>query len=600
MSGSETEPPEITARLKLRALVRVARYKPWKTAAIAVLSIAAAGLEAIGLSFILPIVELADGGEVSSDEADGLMLIFVTAYEFVGVDLSLETVVIGVSLVMLVRFSASFCASWARKALQKDYRRYLTKETFERTMDARVAYFDTKGSDDIINAVITQTKYGSNVLTQSLSTLERSVMALAYLAIGLYLAPLLTLLMVVVLGCITYLVRNVIEPGYVVGKRVADANEELQNTVQSGIQGVRDVKVFRMNDEVASGFRSAINRYVEASVRLARNKAFIDNAYQFSLAVSLFVIIYLALAYSPITLGELAVFLFAMFRLAPQASTINSLVYTLEGNLPHLVRTFEYIDTVEDRREPSGAESPPARIERIEFDDVSFAYGNEPVLRGIDFEAGRGEFVAMVGPSGAGKSTIASLLARLYEPDSGEITANDRPISRFDLGEWRSKVSMVRQNPFVFNDTLRFNLTIGARDATESEIRRACELARVDEFLQELPEGYETVLGDDGVQLSGGQRQRVALARALLTDAPIIILDEATSDLDSHLEADIHEAIEETADRTIVAIAHRLSTVSNADRIYTIEDGRVVERGTHRELLSDDGMYASMYASQRA
>ncbi len=600
MSGSEGGSPEITARQKLLALARVARYKPWKTAAIALLSIAAAGLEAIGLSFILPIVELADGGDVSPEEADGLMRAFVTVYAFVGVDLSLETVVIGVSLVIFVRFSASFCASWARKVLQKEYRRHLTKRTFERTMDARIAYFDTKGSDDIINAVITQTKYGSNVLTQSLSTLERSVMALAYLAVGLYLAPLLTLLMVGVLGCITYVVRNVIEPGYVVGERVADANEQLQNSVQSGVQGVRDVKVFRMSDEIESGFRNAINRYVEASVRLGRNKAFIDNAYQFSLAISLFAIIYLALAYSPITLGELAVFLFAMFRLAPQASTINSLVYTLEGNLPHLVRTFEYIDAVDERSEPSGEEPPPERIDRLAFEDVAFGYGDEPVLRGIDFEASRGEFVAMVGPSGAGKSTIASLLARLYEPDSGRITANDRPIDRFDLGEWRSKVTMVRQNPFIFNETLAFNLTIGARDASESDVRRACEVARVDEFLHDLPDEYETMLGDDGVQLSGGQRQRVALARALLTDAPIVILDEATSDLDSHLEADIHEAIEETADRTIVAIAHRLSTVSNADRIYTIEDGRIVERGTHRQLLADEGMYASMYASQRA
>ncbi|WP_373189149.1 ABC transporter ATP-binding protein [Halolamina sp.] len=600
MGDSDDDLRGMSTRQKLRALLRVFRYKPRETAAIAILSVMAAGLEAIGLSFILPIVEIANGSIEARGQTDGLMNVFVTAYEFVGVPLSLETAVMGVAVVMFVRYSASFFASWTRKILQKDYRRHLTSETFVGTMDARVSYFDTEGSDDIINAIITQTKYGSNVLTQSLSTLERTVMALAYLGIGLYLAPMLTLLMVVLLGCITYVVRNVIEPGYVVGRRVADANEQLQNSVQTGVQGVRDVKVFQMGDEVKSGFRKAIDRYVAASVRLARNKAFIDNAYQFSLAVALFSIIYLALAFFPISLGELAVFLFAMFRLAPQASTINSLVYTLEGNLPHLVRTFEYVDRVEDKQEPVGEESPPERIDRIEFDDIHFAYGNDPVLRGVDFEANRGEFVAMVGPSGAGKSTIASLLARLYEPGSGHITVNDRDIDGFDLSEWRSKVSMVRQNPFVFNDTLEFNLTIGARDATREELDRACELARVDEFFDGLPQGYNTVLGDDGVQLSGGQRQRVALARALLTDAPILILDEATSDLDSHLEADIHGAIENTTDRTVVAIAHRLSTVSNADRIYTIEDGHVVERGTHRELLSDDGIYASMYASQRA
>jgi subfamily B ATP-binding cassette protein MsbA len=355
-----------------------------------------------------------------------------------------------------------------------------------------------------------------------------------------------------------------------------------------------------MDDEVRTRFRDAIDRYVSASVRLARNKAFIDNTYQFLLAASLFSIIYLALTFFPISLGELAVFLFAMFRLAPQASTINSLVYTIEGNMPHLVRTFEHVDTVDGLREPSGDKAPPDHIDRIAFEGVEFAYGDEPVLSGVNFEAERGDFVAMVGPSGAGKSTIASLLARLYEPDSGDITANGQSIASFDLGEWRSEIAMVRQDPFIFNETLEYNLTIGARDATPEDVDEACKMARVDEFLTEMPDGYDTVLGDDGVQLSGGQRQRVALARALLTDTSLLILDEATSDLDSHLEADIHESIEEAADKTIVAIAHRLSTVSGADRIYTVEDGHIVERGTHGELLSDDGMYASMYVSQQA
>jgi subfamily B ATP-binding cassette protein MsbA len=479
MAGSDDGGANITGRQKLRALVRVARYKPRRTLAIAVLSVAAAGLEAIGLSFILPIVEIAEGGASSTGSTEGIMRVFVAAYDLVGVPLTLETTVVGVSAVMLVRYTASFLASWARKILQNDYRRHLTRRTFEGTLDARVSYFDSMGSDDIINSVITQTKYGAAVLTQSLSTLERTVMALAYLSIGLYLAPELTVLMVLLLGFVTYLIRNVIEPGYVVGGRVADANERLQNTVQRGVQGIRDVKVFRMDDEVVKRFRAAIDRYVSASVGLARNKAFIDNAYQFLLAVSLFTIIYLALTFFPISLGELAVFLFAMFRLAPQASTINSLVYTIEGNLPHLVRTFEHIDTVDSLREPSGDGAPPDRIDRVAFEDVTFTYGDEPVLRGVDLEAERGEFVAMVGPSGAGKSTIASLLARLYEPDSGRVTADGRPITEFDLDAWRAEIAMVRQDPFIFNETLEFNLTIGARDATEAEVREACETARV-------------------------------------------------------------------------------------------------------------------------
>jgi subfamily B ATP-binding cassette protein MsbA len=193
-----------------------------------------------------------------------------------------------------------------------------------------------------------------------------------------------------------------------------------------------------------------------------------------------------------------------------------------------------------------------------------------------------------------------SLLTRLYNPDEGAVTANGTRIDRYDLREWRERVSMVRQQPFIFNDTLRHNLTVSNRDATEREIREACRIAQVTEFLDDLPEGLDTPLGDDGVRLSGGQRQRVALARALLKDADVLILDEATSDLDTALEADIQQRLEATeSDRILVVIAHRLSTVRNADRIYAMEDGRVTEAGPHDSLVEADGTYADLYTAQR-
>jgi subfamily B ATP-binding cassette protein MsbA len=191
------------------------------------------------------------------------------------------------------------------------------------------------------------------------------------------------------------------------------------------------------------------------------------------------------------------------------------------------------------------------------------------------------------------------LLARLYEHDAGEIRANDIPIDEFDIDGWREQLSVVRQSPFIFNDTLRYNLTIGNRDVTDAELDRVCSIARVDEFFEELPNGYDTMLGDDGVRLSGGQKQRVALARALLEDADLLILDEATSDLDSNLEQDVQRAIEAMdRDYAMITIAHRLSTVQNADRIYTMDDGEVTEVGTHSELLDNGGQYEELYTIQ--
>ena len=236
----------------------------------------------------------------------------------------------------------------------------------------------------------------------------------------------------------------------------------------------------------------------------------------------------------------------------------------------------------------------------MEFDEVWFSYdGEEDVLRGIDFEVEKGEFVAFVGQSGAGKSTIVSLLARLYDYEQGEVRANGIPIEQIDVDEWRSQITIVRQSPYIFNDTLEYNLTIGNREAEQSEIERVCEIARVDEFLDDLPAGYDTMLGDDGVRLSGGQKQRVALARALLEEAELLILDEATSDLDSNLEKDVQDAIEAMErEYSIITIAHRLSTVENADRIYTVDNGQISECGTHSELITNDGPYAELYTIQ--
>jgi subfamily B ATP-binding cassette protein MsbA len=209
------------------------------------------------------------------------------------------------------------------------------------------------------------------------------------------------------------------------------------------------------------------------------------------------------------------------------------------------------------------------------------------------------EFVAFVGQSGAGKSTIVSLLARMYDPDDGEIRADGVPIDEYEIEAWRERIAVVRQQPFIFTDTLENNVTIGNRDATRRDVERVCKIAKVNEFVDDLPNGYESQLGDDGVRLSGGQRQRVALARALLKDADFLVLDEATSDLDSNLEKEVQAAIE-SMDREygIIAIAHRLSTVKNADRIYTVDNGEIIESGTHQELLEEEGDYAELYTIQ--
>ena len=586
-----------------RALWDVVQFAPGRSALILLLSVVAAGLEGLGLGFILPIVELARPGGTSPEEASGLLGAFVRVYETIGIPFVLEYVILGVVVAMALRYFTSFLVGWLRVDLQYDYTRALKTEAFEAALDARVRYFDREGSDEILNAIVTQATYAGRTIMRIVQLLETGLIAAIYLGVALSLVPLLTVLTLGLLGAITYVVRFVIEPGYVVGDRVAEANERIQTAVQAGTQGIRDVKLFGITGDLFEQFRVSIDQQVSASVTMKRNQVGINNVYQFTSAVTVFVLIYLALSFASLSFGELGVFLFAMFRLAPRVSTLNDLYYALEGDLPHLVRNRRFADRLERNREPdSDSEPVPETVDRVAFDDVTFAYSEDegPVLRDVSFEVDRGEFVAFVGQSGAGKSTIVSLIPRMYEPDEGGILADGTPIDAFDVDEWREHVSVVRQNPFIFNDTLRYNVSLDGSVSRE-EVERVCEIARVTEFLDELPDGYETVLGDDGVRLSGGQQQRVALARALLNEADVLLLDEATSDLDSNIEQEVQAAIE-SMDRNyaLVAIAHRLSTVKNADRIYTVENGRITDVGTHDELLADDGLYAELYATQRS
>lgn len=596
------EESDVSRREQLDALIRVAKFRPLLTISIIGGGVFAALIEGIGLSFIAPIVEIVQSSGNPEAEGDTILQLFVSFYDLMGIPFTLGSVIIGVSLILTVRWTITFLVRWLRDALLVDYIREIQKAAFDNALDARISYFDQEGSDDILNAIVTQAEYAGKTIRFVIHFLEQGFMTLLYLAIAFVLAPYLTIFAIVFLGGFSLFFRSIVEPGYELGDEVAEANEDVQEAVQAGTQGIRDTKLFGLKGEMYNNLLEAVNQFADSSIKLRRNEQAIRCFYSLLTAVSVFALIYLAINFANLSLSALGMFLFVMFRLGPIASNMNSILYKIENNLPHLVRTQQFIDELKANHEPNLDDVPvPDEVAHVEFDSVDFSYQgqDDEALSNVTFECEKGEFIGFVGQSGAGKSTIVSLLVRMYEPDSGTIRANDRPIHQMNIDEWRSKLAVVRQSPYIFNNTLRYNLTIGNRNVSEDRLNEVCEIAKIDEFLLDLPNGYETELGDNGVRLSGGQKQRLAIARALLKNAEILVLDEATSNLDSNLEKQVQRAIESMErDYMIIGIAHRLSTVKNADQIYTVDDGEIIERGKHNELLNNGGQYAELYAIQ--
>lgn len=294
-----------------------------------------------------------------------------------------------------------------------------------------------------------------------------------------------------------------------------------------------------------------------------------------------------------VSVAELAVIMFSFYTAMPLISQVMTLKNSLSNFFPSYEQVNNLMNIARKTEQPSGKVIFSKVKSNIIFENVSFKYpGQDQLLEGINLVIPRGKMIALVGKSGAGKSTIIDLILRFYDPDAGAILIDDVNLNTIDVHLWRKKLGYVPQDSFLFNISIRENLLWAKSDASDQQIQKTCKMANVDEFLAEMPEGLDTIVGDRGIRLSGGQRQRIALARAILREPEILILDEATSSLDSHSEKLIQQAIEEIANQTtVVVVAHRLSTVVNADRIYMIENGKVIEEGSFTQLCNSKGRY---------
>lgn len=500
----------------------------------------------------------------------------------------------------LASYASSYGMQWVGRGVIADMRAQL----FGHYLRLPSSYFDQRKSGDLISVITFNIDQVAIAATNAVTILVRdSLTALALLGLMFYHSGPLTL-MVLLIGPVVGLVISRISRRYrKISKNVQNSMGSVTHITQEIIDGQRVVKTFGGHEYEKNRFHGINSNNRQQFLKMASTEAASVPFIQFLAASALATIIFLATrgdTSSIASAGAFVSFITAMLLLMPTLKRLTTVNASLQRGIAAAESVFEILDNSPEV--DSGTKQPDHIRGDVQYQNIEFSYAasSEPVLKDISFEMSAGETVAIVGRSGSGKSTLVNLLARFYDATKGSILIDGHDIRDYSLAGLREQIALVSQHVTLFNDTVARNIAYGQLEKIkESRIVAAAEAAHAMEFIKELPDGIDTLVGEDGLNLSGGQRQRLAIARALLKNAPILILDEATSALDTESERLVQQGLEKLMEnRTTLVIAHRLSTVENADRILVLDNGQRVEYGTHQELLAQNGHYASLYRMQ--
>ncbi len=481
----------------------------------------------------------------------------------------------------------------------------IRNDLFHAVQRLSVSYFDDRATGELLSRMGSDVENMERILIDGVEHLIVAGLTLVGITLMLFVLEwrlaLVALIPIPALTLIALFFTRRLHAAYKIVRQKLGA---LTAFLQDRLSGIRETMIFNRQEYEAKRFSEHNRALGEGSLAVARMWAYYSPSMSTLASMGTVLILgfgsFLATS-GQITVGELVAFIAYAGLFYTPINQIHSINQMLQNAMVASERVFELLDTPSKVTEPMVPITLPHRLSgKIVFSDVSFEYlPNRPVLNGVDFEIHPGEKVALVGATGSGKSTTISLLMRFYDPQRGAITLDDYDIRDLSLKTLRDQFGLVRQEPFLFNGTVRENIAYGNPGANLSDIRSAAEAACADHFISQLPEGYETQIGERGVKLSIGQKQRLAIARVFLKDPPIIIFDEGTSSVDSGTEGDIQEGLANLfAHRTTLIVAHRLSSLRRTDRILVIENGKIVESGDHDTLTQRSDIYTSLFEAQ--
>ena len=520
---------------------------------------------------------------------------------FAGPGLALWLVPATLLLLFAVRGLAGFIADLALARITQDGLLRMRNDMFDRVLDARLQLFRDQSATALSNTVVFEVQNGSTLLVNAVMGLVKDAVSLvALLAYLLYLNWQLTLIVFLIVPGVAWLMRTVSKRLYRIARTTQTATNDLAYVVEENVLAARVVRLHGAQSVQAGRFAGLSGSLRRLAMKTAVASASITPLTHLLAAAALSAVISIALWQSRggITVGTFAAFITAMLMLIAPIKRLSEVASPISRGLAAVQRARDLIEHTPPER--GGRHAPERAHGRITLEAVGVRYREEgeAALEGVDLAIEPGQIVALVGPSGSGKTTLANLLPRFVEPTSGRVCLDGHDIADWQLAALRRQFALVSQDVVMFNDTLAANITLGGTPHAQ-RVRDCIAAANLDDLIDSLPQGVATVVGHNAVALSGGQRQRLAIARALYKDAPVLILDEATSALDTASERLVQEALQRLmAGRTTLIIAHRLSTIEHADRVVVLDRGRVVESGSHDELLGRGGLYARLHALQ--
>lgn len=526
---------------------------------------------------------------------------------FVNQDMSSVWLISGaVVLIFLVKGFASYGQVVTLSKIGNAIVARVQERLYDHLLRLGVDYYQKQPSSELITRMSHNAASAREVMNLIVTSFGRDLLSVIGLTVVMFIQdPMLSLFAFVIAPPAIISVSKLIKRVRKFAKEEFLSLARVINAMQETAQGIRIIKAFNMEDRMRASMGAAIRAVEGRANKIAQIQARTSPLMETlgGLAIGS-VILYSGLRITDggQTPGEFMSFITALLLAYEPAKRLARLHVNLEANLIGVRLMYEVLDEAPRQKDTENAPALQVTAGQVEIRDAVFSYNTgEPVLRELSLLANAGETVALVGPSGGGKSTLINLIPRFYDLEAGQILIDQQDISNVSLHSLRANISLVSQDTFLFTGTIRENIRFGRPEATDVEIEDAAQAAYAHTFITAQPQGYDTLMGENGMRLSGGQRQRVAIARALLKNAPIVLLDEATSALDSEAEHEIQKAFDHLMqDRTTFVIAHRLSTVRNANKIFVLKEGKIVEQGRHEDLLPHDGLYAQLYKLQFA